>query len=55
MTVVRLLGRKGAVLRIAGLDMIDGTPVLDIKPYTSRDRKNDIRQGWRDETGPGST
>ncbi|MDW7759589.1 MAG: tRNA (N6-threonylcarbamoyladenosine(37)-N6)-methyltransferase TrmO [Acidobacteriota bacterium] len=49
MTVVRLLGRKDNVLRIAGLDMIDGTPVLDIKPYTSRDRKIDIRQGWRDE------
>ena len=51
MTVVRLLGRNGAVLRIAGVDMIDGTPVLDIKPYTSRDRKIDIRQGWREEAG----
>ena len=54
MTVVRLLDRRGAVLRIGGLDMIDGTPVLDIKPYTSRDRKIDIRQGWRDEA-PAST
>jgi tRNA-Thr(GGU) m(6)t(6)A37 methyltransferase TsaA len=30
---VRLLGVKGAVLRVRGLDAIDGTPVLDIKPY----------------------
>jgi tRNA-Thr(GGU) m(6)t(6)A37 methyltransferase TsaA len=30
---VRLLGVKGNVLRVRGLDAIDGTPVLDIKPY----------------------
>jgi tRNA-Thr(GGU) m(6)t(6)A37 methyltransferase TsaA len=30
---VRLLGVKGNVLRVLGLDAIDGTPVLDIKPY----------------------
>jgi tRNA (Thr-GGU) A37 N-methylase len=27
--------------------MIDGTPVLDIKPYTERDRKDAIRTAWR--------
>jgi len=32
-TVVRLLERCGNVLRVQGLDAIDGTPVLDIKPY----------------------
>ena len=32
-TAVRLLGVKGNVLRVRGLDAIDGTPVLDIKPY----------------------
>jgi len=32
-TAVRVLGRDGAVLRVRGLDAIDGTPVLDIKPY----------------------
>jgi tRNA-Thr(GGU) m(6)t(6)A37 methyltransferase TsaA len=46
MTVVRVLGRTGAVLRVSGLDMIDGTPVLDIKPYTRRDRKSRIKAGW---------
>lgn len=32
-TAVRLLERKGNVLRVEGLDAIDGTPVIDIKPY----------------------
>jgi tRNA-Thr(GGU) m(6)t(6)A37 methyltransferase TsaA len=30
---VRLLERRGNVLKIKGLDAIDGTPVIDIKPY----------------------
>jgi tRNA (adenine37-N6)-methyltransferase len=46
MTVVRYHGRTGASLRISGLDMIDGTPVLDIKPYLPRDQKTEIRTGW---------
>ena len=33
-TVVRLLGRQGRRLRVQGLDAIDGTPVLDLKPWT---------------------
>ena len=32
-TTVRLLERRDNVLRVQGLDAIDGTPVLDIKPY----------------------
>ena len=31
-TIVRIAGRDGRVLRVIGLDAIDGTPVLDIKP-----------------------
>jgi len=46
MTVVRLIERNGKILRVSGIDMIEGTPVLDIKPYTSRDQKMDIRLGW---------
>lgn len=46
LSVLRLLGRDGRVLEVSGLDLIDGTPVLDIKPYTSRDRKSHIRTGW---------
>ncbi len=34
-TTVKLLERKGTELRVKGLDAIDGTPVLDIKPYTN--------------------
>ena len=33
---VRLLQRNGNVLRVEGLDAIDGTPVIDIKPYIPR-------------------
>ncbi|MDI9645698.1 MAG: tRNA (N6-threonylcarbamoyladenosine(37)-N6)-methyltransferase TrmO [Archaeoglobales archaeon] len=33
--VVKLLERKGNVLRVTGLDAIDGTPLIDIKPYSS--------------------
>ena len=36
LTVVRLRGRRGNVLVVQGLDAIDGTPVLDIKPYLPR-------------------
>lgn len=32
-SVVELLAAEGAALRVRGLDAIDGTPVLDIKPY----------------------
>ena len=32
-TTVKLLERRGNVLKVEGLDAIDGTPVLDIKPY----------------------
>jgi tRNA-Thr(GGU) m(6)t(6)A37 methyltransferase TsaA len=51
LSVVKLLGRDGRVLEVAGLDLVDGTPVLDIKPYTTRDRKSRIRTGWLRKTG----
>ena len=43
MSVLKLLRRDGRILHVSGLDLIDGTPVLDIKPYTRRDRKSRIR------------
>ena len=47
MTVVRLTGVEGNVLRVVGLDLIDGTPVLDIKPYFPAIRDaEEIRTGW---------
>lgn len=33
MTTVKLIGHKGNKLKVKGLDVIDGTPVIDIKPY----------------------
>ena len=51
LTVVRLLGREGRRLRVAGLDMLDGTPVLDIKPYLSNVPQEELRRGWLDEVG----
>src|SRR3954466_10538162 len=35
LTVVELLDRTGPKLRVRGVDMLDGTPILDIKPYMS--------------------
>jgi tRNA-Thr(GGU) m(6)t(6)A37 methyltransferase TsaA len=46
LSVLKLLRRDGRVLEVSGLDLVDGTPVLDIKPYTTRDRKSRIRTGW---------
>jgi len=37
MSVVEVLGVEGCVIRIKGLDMRDGTPVLDIKPAVEQD------------------
>jgi tRNA-Thr(GGU) m(6)t(6)A37 methyltransferase TsaA len=46
LTVVRLLSRDGRRLTVAGLDMLDGTPILDIKPYLSSIPESDLRRGW---------
>lgn len=52
MSIVRLLGRDGNVLRIRGVDILDGTPLLDIKPYAARfDCIAGTRNGWQDEVG----
>lgn len=32
-TTVKLLGRKDNTLKVEGLDILDGTPIIDIKPY----------------------
>ena len=46
LTVVRLLGREGCNLRVSGIDMLDGTPILDIKPYLSSVPAEELRRGW---------
>ncbi|MBI3651874.1 MAG: tRNA (N6-threonylcarbamoyladenosine(37)-N6)-methyltransferase TrmO [Acidobacteria bacterium] len=59
LTVVQLLGRDGASLKVKGLDMLDGTPVLDIKPYLSSVPMEQVKRGWladaearRDQSSP---
>lgn len=50
LSVVKLIRREGNVLLLGDVDILDGTPVLDIKPYTSRfDRIETERNGWQDE------
>jgi len=46
LTVVELLGRDGNKLRVRGVDMLDGTPILDIKPYLSNIPEEKLRRGW---------
>jgi tRNA-Thr(GGU) m(6)t(6)A37 methyltransferase TsaA len=46
LTVVELLSREGASLRVRGIDMLDGTPILDIKPYLSNVPPERLRRGW---------
>ncbi len=43
-TTVELIERKDNVLRVKGLDAIDGTPVLDIKPYSHEIDKNKVER-----------
>jgi tRNA-Thr(GGU) m(6)t(6)A37 methyltransferase TsaA len=48
LTVVELLEREGPRLRVRGVDMLDGTPILDIKPYLSSVAPEKLRRGWID-------
>ncbi len=46
LTVVRLLRRDGSRLEVQGLDAVDGTPVLDIKPWTPWETSEQVRWPW---------
>jgi len=46
LSVVELVEQSNNVLRVRGLDMLDGTPVIDIKPYVKSDRKDGVANGW---------
>ena len=53
LSLVRLLRVEGRILHVAGIDVVDGTPVLDIKPYSPEiDSRPDARCGWLDEVDP---
>ncbi len=58
LTVVELVRREGHLLHVRGIDMLDGTPILDIKPYLSSIPPERLRRGWvadaeRDARTPG--
>ena len=46
MTIVELRRREGTELHVRGVDMLDGTPILDIKPYLSSIPSENLRRGW---------
>jgi tRNA (adenine37-N6)-methyltransferase len=48
LSLVRLVGVDGTTIRFAGVDMVDGTPLLDLKPYVDRfdHPTEDVRCGW---------
>jgi tRNA-Thr(GGU) m(6)t(6)A37 methyltransferase TsaA len=46
LTVVELLRRENGLLHVRGVDMLDGTPILDIKPYLSSVPAETLRRGW---------
>jgi len=48
LSVVRLLRREGRILYVADVDILDGTPLLDIKPYIERfGVEGPVRSGWQ--------
>lgn len=52
MSVVRLTRREGCVLHVADVDILDNTPLLDIKPYVPVfDAHPSSRAGWLDTCG----
>ena len=49
LSIVRLLARRGENLEIGEVDVLDGTPLLDIKPYVPDfDVRPKVKTGWYD-------
>jgi tRNA-Thr(GGU) m(6)t(6)A37 methyltransferase TsaA len=47
LSILQLLHRRGNILEVRGVDMLDGTPLLDIKPYIPDNiPKRIVRTGW---------
>src|SRR6266702_5103192 len=49
LTVVELVRREKGTLHVRGVDMLDGTAILDIKPYLSSIPQEKLRRGWIEE------
>jgi len=53
LSVMRLLSVNGTILQVTGIDLLDGTPVLDIKPYVLQfDAIAAERTGWLQRVAP---
>ncbi len=53
LSAVRLVRIEGSSLHVRGIDLLDGTPILDIKPYVPyADAFPESRAGWIDALGP---
>lgn len=49
-SLVRLVRREGHILHLEDVDVLDGTPLLDIKPYVARfDQRDDVQSGWQED------
>jgi tRNA (adenine37-N6)-methyltransferase len=53
LTIVELLRREGPALHVRGIDMLDGTPILDVKPYLTGIPTEALRRGWLAEAEAG--
>ena len=54
LSVVQLDGIEDGLLHISNIDVLDGTPLLDIKPYVPAfDAPGEVRTGWLEEVGKG--
>ena len=50
MTVVKLMKREGNVLEVEGVDMYDGSPLIDVKPYVPNfDYRPEANNGWLED------
>ena len=53
-SIVALLGVEDNILRLGNVDILDGTPLLDIKPYVAKfDTPKNARSGWLERSGRG--
>jgi tRNA-Thr(GGU) m(6)t(6)A37 methyltransferase TsaA len=54
MSLVRLVKIENNILYVKDLDILDGTPLLDIKPYIRRfDSRKTVKSGWQDAVSDG--
>ncbi|MBM9616525.1 tRNA (N6-threonylcarbamoyladenosine(37)-N6)-methyltransferase TrmO [Desulfobulbus rhabdoformis] len=50
LSIVELVGIEGSTLLLDSVDILDGTPLLDVKPYCAKfDLIENTRNGWQDE------